>query len=73
MKYNAIKIDFYEDFDGFMSYLSTEEFSGTKTQIRQQVRTYSKDLRKKHPRCRIIRSCDHRDFQDFAPQLRFMV
>ena len=72
MKYDKIEIDFYEDFDGFISYLSTEEFSGTKTQIRQQVRTYSKALRKKHPRCRIRRCCAHKDFQDLAPQLRFV-
>ena len=70
MKYDKIEIDFYEDFDGFMDYISTKEFSGTKTQIRQQVRAYSKDLRKKHPRCRIRRFCAHKDFQDLAPQLR---
>lgn len=73
MKYNAIKIDFYRSLNGLMLYLSTEEFSGTKTQIKKQARIYSNYLRDEYPHCRIIRSCDHRDFQDLAPQLRFMV
>lgn len=73
MKYNKIKIDFYRSECGMIVWLATEEFSGTKTSIKKQARTYSNYLREEYPHCRIIRSCDHRDFQDLAPQLRFMV